>query len=66
MTFEELMNKRGGFWDNDCAWINAGGGVFLRVAEGTPGKFALTADGKRLVSDKRGRKPAVGLQSVDE
>ena len=73
MTFDEAMKKYNGVWDQGAARITESGYIWI-IAKGTPDKYELTSDGKRYVTDlsypeekpKRGRKPAVVLQSVDE
>lgn len=80
MTFDEVMKKYGGFWENDFAFIRDSGYVW-KVATGSPKKYALTWDGKRYVTSevapevapvatedkpKRGRKPTVVLESANE
>jgi hypothetical protein len=74
MTFDDVMKKYGGKWEDGFAVIQAEGGYYWRIATGKPENFELTADGRRFVTDvksaddkpRRGRKAPAGVLSVDE
>jgi len=49
MTFDAVMKRYNGVWENGRAVIQAEGGYYWVVAEGTPEKYELTLDGRRYV-----------------
>lgn len=75
MTFDEVMKKYNGVWENGAAVILGQGGYYWRIAQGSPDNYTLTVDGKRYVTEaklaytstdvvvsapkKRGRAPVV-------
>lgn len=50
MTFDEVMKKFHGTWENGRAIIKDQGGYFWAIATGTPDKYEITRDGQRYVS----------------
>lgn len=54
MNLQEFMAANNGVWEDGVAVFADRGGYIIRVALGTPEKFEITSDGKRL-----------GIQLVD-
>lgn len=76
MTFDDVMKKYAGKWEDGKAVIQAEGGYFWVIARGNPETYTLTNDGLRYVKSaveraatepkRRGRKAVSDVVSVDE
>lgn len=68
MTFDDVMKKYSGRWENDRAIIQAEGGYYWIIAVGSPENFALTSDGRRFVTAETAQinAPQVCVSEVTE
>jgi hypothetical protein len=62
MTFEDVMKRYSGKWEDGKAVIQAEGGYYWAIATGSPERYTLTSDGKRYVgseaaAEKQVRRP---------
>jgi len=77
MTFDEVMKKFSGQWEDGKAVIKDQGGYYWTIATGNPDNFSLTRDGQRYVTvaqpevtadekPRRGRRLSAMVLSADE
>jgi hypothetical protein len=52
MTFEDVMKRYSGTWEDGKAVIQAEGGYYWAIATGSPERYTLTSDGKRYVGSE--------------
>lgn len=52
MTFDDVMKRYSGKWEDGKAVIQAEGGYYWVIATGSPERYSLTNDGKRYVSSE--------------
>lgn len=71
MTFDDVMKKYNGKWENDRAIIQAEGGYYWIIATGSPENFMITSDGRRFVTAEtpqakiRSRRKAVDKDAAE-
>ena len=71
MTFDDVMRKFSGKWEDGKATIMDQGGYFWIIATGSESQYTLTRDGKRYVTTEADAKPVARrsrktVESVNE